>query len=734
MHSHMMFNCFVCSKTVGSYLLLKRHMSSVHSDHLGPFICKENSCFRSFNHLHSAYKHIKCHRDHKEFRGTENERVYEPIDSESVSLPVEQAVLPNTLRNFGLSLIEKKELEFVCKLYLKPHLTRNDVDDIINETKALRNDDSRQCFSKLDTEYKRFTFLKSLNLLVEPVTLSLGNICPSKPSNVAKIQFISIRKTLLNLFEIPGFLNEIESYMNVSSDNISDIKDGHLHQSHDHLGKLPLVLYFDDYETGNPLGSHKGVHKMGCIYFSLRCLPPYRYSSLQSIFLVSLFHSKLRETLGNSKVLSRLITELCDLETNGIMFREKCYKIYLAGVLGDNLGVNSLLGYVESFVANYCCRFCKASRDQIHFMSSEKAELMRDAGNYSQDLLKQDPSQTGIKEECVFNRIPSFHATRNFFVDVMHDICEGVANYDMCLVLQYYISNGVITLAHLNDRIHHFEFSKVNKSNRPCCITKLKLKKGNLSMSASEMHNFVLYFPLIIGDLVPLNCPVWSFVLCLQKILSLCSSKSLSLADSHYLETLIKEHHELYLKLFKQTLKPKHHFMVHYGRIIRESGPLAHNWSYRFESKHLESKLYAISCRSRINLSRSLALKCQLHSASSIFFANFDDCIEKGHCRPLNKEIRISYVKKHGIKISLGSIIILSVQEDYEFGRIVEIICEESCVFFVVKPLATTGYHDHYNAYSIEEASVPYVTIRFVDYMKPLMSVMLAGKKLVSLV
>jgi len=30
---------------------------------------------------------------------------------------------------------------------------------------------------------------------------------------------------------------------------------------------LPIFLFFDDYEVGNPLSSHFGIHKLGAVYF-----------------------------------------------------------------------------------------------------------------------------------------------------------------------------------------------------------------------------------------------------------------------------------------------------------------------------------------------------------------------------------------------------------------------------------------------------------------------------------
>ena len=55
---------------------------------------------------------------------------------------------------------------------------------------------------------------------------------------------------------------------------------------------LQIQLYYDDFECANPLGSKKGIHRFGCLYFILRNLPPRVNSTLLYIYLVSLFHAQ----------------------------------------------------------------------------------------------------------------------------------------------------------------------------------------------------------------------------------------------------------------------------------------------------------------------------------------------------------------------------------------------------------------------------------------------------------
>jgi len=108
-----------------------------------------------------------------------------------------------------------------------------------------------------------------------------------------------------------------------------------------------------------------------------------------------------------------LISELKDLAENGIqLFGETIYFIF-AGFIGDNLGMNSILGFVESFSANHCCRFCKISKSHLKKATKEDKNLLRTRENYSSDL-ETNLSLTGIKEQSAFNSIPGFHVAENY--------------------------------------------------------------------------------------------------------------------------------------------------------------------------------------------------------------------------------------------------------------------------------------------------------------------------------
>ena len=114
--------------------------------------------------------------------------------------------------------------------------------------------------------------------------------------------------------------------------------------------------YFDESQTENPLGSKKGIHKLGCIYFILRNLPPKYNSVLMNIHVVTLFHSQDLKTYGFDNILKPL-DDLKILETQGIEvpFSDVALLGSVIQVTGDNLGLHGLFGFVESFSATYFC-------------------------------------------------------------------------------------------------------------------------------------------------------------------------------------------------------------------------------------------------------------------------------------------------------------------------------------------------------------------------------------------
>lgn len=102
----------------------------------------------------------------------------------------------------------------------------------------------------------------------------------------------------------------------------------------------------------NPLGSHSGIHKMVCIYYTVPALSPEYLSCLENIFPAFIFHSSDRgvNKFDNTKMFSSLRRDLIDFQENCISIDVNSTNITIYVALGlilvDNLGLNLMLGFV----------------------------------------------------------------------------------------------------------------------------------------------------------------------------------------------------------------------------------------------------------------------------------------------------------------------------------------------------------------------------------------------------
>lgn len=197
--------------------------------------------------------------------------------------------------------------------------------------------------------------------------------------------------------------------------------------------------------------------------------------------------------------------------------------------------------------------------------------------NIQTDVEINDFKLIGIYKECILNQIDSFHVTTNYCIDVMHDLFEGVCHYNVCHILQYYIFDvKIISLENLNNRKQYFNYGAIEIGNNSHTIEKHHLLKFHLKMSTREMMCFIHFLPLMIGDLIPNNDDTWLFFLNFLEIIDILMSHKLTQDLIACLKRLITKHNLDYVTLFKDTLKPKHHFLTHYPSIIQKSGPPRH--------------------------------------------------------------------------------------------------------------------------------------------------------------
>lgn len=120
------------------------------------------------------------------------------------------------------------------------------------------------------------------------------------------------------------------------------------------------------------------------------------------------------------------------------------------------------------------------------------------------------------------------------------------------------------------------------------------------------MKYFIFNICLIFVELIPWRNKIWNLYLLLKQIVFITLQSPVS-CNIELIHNFIEELYSLYIKLFDKTLKPKHHNMFHYVRVMKIVGPLVHIWLMRFEGKHCSLKQSTSTPKNRINLPYTVA-------------------------------------------------------------------------------------------------------------------------------
>lgn len=237
-------------------------------------------------------------------------------------------------------------------------------------------------------------------------------------------------------------INVIVPYSNV----YSDIKDGDIITKNPFFndGALQVILFQDAFEVCNPLGSSKGKFKIVGIYMTLGNLPAYMRSKTKNFKLVALCKESDINKFGWDAILKCIIDDLLILETEGIkVFTDDnviTFKGSLLLIKGDNLGSHDLGKFVTSFNCFYFCRFCIITKEQLKSDNYKVQELRK----LEYNLCVETSERTGvyclgITGHTPLNVIENFHVFTGVPPYIAHDINEGIIQYDLLLIIKYFI-------------------------------------------------------------------------------------------------------------------------------------------------------------------------------------------------------------------------------------------------------------------------------------------------------
>lgn len=213
----------------------------------------------------------------------------------------------------------------------------------------------------LSTSYKRREYFKEHFSMMEPIEYLLS------AREQRSFQYVPILKSLHEILkkkEIQDLLTHSCEADSSSETQYKSFHDGTNFKNNkllsENIPAISLILYVDDFEVCNPLGTSRKKHKITAVYWVLANVPPLLRSSLISIYLAILCKADHIKQFGYSVVLEPLLKDLASLEEEGLYIPSlgKRVKGTVYSVVADNLGAHSIGGFVESFSGTHVCRFC----------------------------------------------------------------------------------------------------------------------------------------------------------------------------------------------------------------------------------------------------------------------------------------------------------------------------------------------------------------------------------------
>ncbi|XP_071845762.1 uncharacterized protein [Apostichopus japonicus] len=483
------------------------------------------------------------------------------------------------------------------------------------------------------TEQKRGQFYKSNCHLVEPIEVVLGHRNVNAHGNVKRIcdrgYIVPLKGLLQSLVRMPEVYRFISESHRSSSQVMFDICDGN-YIKNDLEGAFQILLYVDDLEIVNPLGTHTRVHKITAFYVAFANIPPEDRSRLSSIYVIAIAKTEHLKRHGMKNILQDFISTVNELSSIGVELHigdvKKVFKGALVALIADTPAANLMGGFKEGVgFANQPCRTCHVSRDELkQKLKVEQCQLralpdhiMKCTLLFEQPLTKaarkEWSTRWGITRKSILLDINNFDVCNCLLHDPMHVLLEGVVPYEMALFIYYSVDlKAFFTLSWLNNQLATFPYSYLEMKDKPQKIIKnhyysdLKIKQTSactLTMCA--------VMPYILCKKVPHNDPKLKLLLLLMQITHLCTSPCATVDGTVTdLQYLISEHHASFLAEYpRANFTPKMHYMIHLPSQILNFGPGRVQWCMRWEAKH--SQFTSIKWKNFKNLPKSLIVKHQ---------------------------------------------------------------------------------------------------------------------------
>lgn len=777
----MLVNCRNNFNVASEYLSHLKEHHDVPREYR--YTCTVGACRQVFSKFYPFKKHIYHHHEHNYTESNITSGDTQPILSQALITNNDLRPLKNNkllldhpeenASNTHINVIENSALNFTLSLLAKNNFTRKDVFTVQNEVSTLLSalsdyiatlnvalpdsenefmfratlNKMKSLFQTINSDYKLFKYLNSVTGLELPSIVTVVN----DKRKISTIQDFNVNlednKSYLILMPIAGQIKTffqcedvLEQTLNnqarlENSSSIDNFVNGLLwrkiKQKYASDITIPVWIYADEFEINDSQSSHNNRHSVCGIYFNFPSIPAEYAAKLNNILVAGMLKKVDIKDVGINKLIEALVEKFVEIENKGIEIiingKTVLVKFVLCLLQGDNLGIHSMLLMSNGFNSTFYCRFCRRPKDLLKTDTVEHADCHRRRFDYDEDINVGSYCDTGIVGWSLFNELPSFHVTENKSVDAMHDFFStGICKYGFVEVLDYCIyTKRFFTLKTLNIRKKEVgAISLDNELTRMPDVTEIflskeKRKSVSLKMTSNEMRIFCHHFTLLIGHYVPQHDPIWNYALQLIKLVDFCLKNSFTQESIQQFRDLVAIHHDMYIKVFKKELKPKHHFLVHYPSVIISSGPIRNMMCFRNEAKHKGFKQYAHIITSRKNICYTLCVKSYLQFSndmlSNIFFKtevigqfHLSDIRSRNYFKKIIQPLNIdsdfklmvsSSVIIKGTHYKTGQFVAEYCFNELVLYEIIEILSLSNCFYLVLQVWNVGSFHEHYLAY-----------------------------------
>lgn len=345
----------------------------------------------------------------------------------------------------------------ISNIIINKALSKLNVDaDLIDKNdifKKYHGSNSRDAYFRT---FSRKKYYKEHFNFVASIPRKLDN---NEYNNGRKMYYVPILDTLAVLMNNSLFYRLWLNDFNSPSGNIkiyNDITDGKVFRNNVFFKANPLalrlILYQDTFEVCNPLGSSRKIHKLVGIYMVVANVPAYNRVHVDQIQLSALRLEKDLIAFGFNKIFEIIIKDLRYLEKEGIASKFLPLQKVKGSVIAiacDNLGSHQIGGFLENFSkSEYFCRYCHITKTD--FQNGENFGFARRTqDSYNSDVMMSSiigKSSRGIKTNSVLNQLENFHVCDGLPPCLAHDLYEGVVQYDLMLVINYFVQKKVLTI------------------------------------------------------------------------------------------------------------------------------------------------------------------------------------------------------------------------------------------------------------------------------------------------